>query len=187
MKKFLNEFEVYLGTVCSIAMVAILFTNVVGRYVMHSSIKWAEEVCLMLFILSIYFGAAGAVRTRQHLRLEIVLGMLKPKARMILEIVDNVIFMAFCVVILAGIVPLVTQLYNNGTKAAVTGIPKYLVYIWLPIMFVVMFIRLIADSAQRVKDYKDDPTGEKKRAAELAAMQNMMVEDDSDPAGKETV
>ena len=58
MKKFLNEFEVYLGTVCSIAMVAILFANVVGRYVMHSSIKWAEEVCLMLFILSIYFGAA---------------------------------------------------------------------------------------------------------------------------------
>ena len=54
-------------------------------------------------------------------------------------------------------------------------------------MFVVMFIRLIADSAQRVKDYKDDPTGEKKRAAELAAMQNMMVEDDTDPAGKETV
>lgn len=182
MKKFLNEFEVYLGTVCSIAMVVILFANVVGRYVVNKSIPWAEEVCLMLFILSIYFGAAGAVRTRQHLRLEIVLERLKPKGRMVLEIIDNIIFMAFCVVILGGIMPLVMQLYNNGTSAAVTGIPKYLIYMWLPIMFVVMFIRLIVDCIQRVKDYKDDPTGEKKRAAELAAMQGMLVDD---TAGKD--
>lgn len=184
MKKFLNEFEVYLGTICSIAMVAILFANVVGRYVLGNSIKWAEEVCLMLFILSIYFGAAGAVRTRQHLRLEIILERLKPKGRMILEIVDNIIFMAFCVIIMGGIMPLVMQLYTNGTAAAVTGIPKFLIYIWLPIMFVVMFIRLIMDSIQRVKDYKDDPTGEKKKAAELAAMQGMMVDDDESPVGK---
>ena len=176
-KKFIDEFEVFLGTICSIAMVIILFCNVVGRYVFTRSIPWAEEVCLMLFILSIYFGAAGAVRTRQHLRLEIVVERLSPKGRMILEIIDNTIFMAFCVVILWGIMPLVMQLFENGTAAAVTGIPKFLIYMWLPIMFVVMFFRLIADSVQRVKDYKDDPTGEKRKAAELAAMKGMMEEE----------
>ena len=40
-----------------------------------------------------------------------------------------------------------------------------------------MVIRLIQDSIQRVKDYQDDPTGEKKAAAELAAMQAMLVEE----------
>lgn len=176
-KKFLNEFEVYIGTICSMAMVVILFLNVIGRYVLHNSIKWSEEVCLMLFILSIYFGATGAVRTRQHLRLEVVLSMLKPKARMVLEIIDNVIFMAFNGIIMFGIMPLVMQLYRNGTAAAVTGIPKFLIYMWLPILFVLMVIRLIQDCIQRVKDYKDDPTGEKKAAAEEAAMRAMMVEE----------
>lgn len=183
MKKILNTFEVYIGTVCSLVMVCILFANVVGRYVLKSSIMWAEEVCLILFILSIYFGAAGAVRTRQHLRLEILIGALKPKARMILEIIDNIIFMAFNVIILWGLMPLVIQLKNNGTAAAVTGIPKWMVYIWLPILFVLMIIRFVQDSIQRVKDYQDDPTGEKKAARELAAMQAMMVEEDSGKEG----
>lgn len=183
MKKALNEFEVYVGTVCSIAMVCILFANVIGRYVVGTSIKWAEEVCLMLFILSIYFGAAGAVRTRQHLRLEILVGKLKPKARMVMEIVDNCIFMAFNFIMLFGIMPLVMQLYNNKTAAAVTGIPKFAIYIWLPILFIVMCIRLIQDCIQRVKDYQDDPTSEKKAAAELAAMQAMMVEESAEKEG----
>ena len=176
MKKFLNEFEVSIGAVCSGLMVSILFANVIGRYVIGTSIKWAEEVCLILFILSIYFGAAGAVRTRQHLRLEIFVSKLKPRGRMLLEIVDNVIFMAFNGIILFGIVPLVVQLYNNKTAAAVTGIPKWLVYIWLPILFVLMCVRLIQDCFQRYRDYVDDPTGEKKAAAELAAMQAMLEE-----------
>lgn len=184
MKKILNHFEVYIGTVCSIAMVCILFANVIGRYVLSSSIKWAEEVCLMLFILSIYFGAAGAVRTRQHLRLDILISRFKPKGRMILEIIDNCIFMAFNGIMLFGIMPLVMQLYNNGTAAAVTGIPKFAIYIWLPILFIVMVIRLIQDCIQRVKDYQDDPTGEKKEAAELAAMQAMLVEETDGKEGE---
>lgn len=134
----------------------------------------------MLFILSIYFGAAGAVRTRQHLRLEVVLSMLKPKGRMILEIIDNIVFMAFNGVIMFGIMPLVMQLYRNGTAAAVTGIPKFLIYMWLPILFMLMEVRLIQDCIQRVKDYQDDPTGEKKAAAEEAAMRAMMVEEEKE-------
>lgn len=184
MKKALNHFEVYVGTVCSIAMVCILFANVIGRYVLSSSIKWAEEVCLMLFILSIYFGATGAVRTRQHLRLEILVSKFKPKGRMIIEIIDNIIFMAFNGIMLFGIMPLVMQLYNNGTAAAVTGIPKFAIYIWLPILFVIMVIRLVQDCIQRVKDYEDDPTGEKKAAAELAAMQAMLVEELDEKEGE---
>ena len=183
LKKIINEFEVYLGSVCSGAMVCILFANVIGRYVIGTSIKWGEEVCIMLFILSIYFGAAGAVRTRQQLRLEILVAKLKPKARMMLEILDNGIFMAFSVIILYGIMPLVLRLQHNGTAAAVTGIPKWLIYMWLPILFVLMIIRLVQDSFARYQDYRNDPTGEKKAAAELAAMQGLIVE--VDPKTKE--
>lgn len=177
MKKILNEFETFLGTICSIVMTVVLFANVVGRYVFGHSLRWGEEVCLMLFILSIYFGACGAIRTRQHLRLEIVLGKLKPKARMFMEIVDNVIFAVFNVLIMFGIMPLIMQLFRNKTAAAVTGIPKYLIYMWLPIMFMLMLVRLIQDSIQRYKDYIDDPDGSKKAEAEKRAMEAMIVEE----------
>ncbi len=178
MKKILNEGEVFLGTVCSLVMTVILFANVIGRYVFGKSLKWGEEVCLMLFILSIYFGACGAIRTRQHLRLEIVLGSLKPKARMIVEIVDNVIFACFNCIIMFGIMPLVMQLYRNKTAAAVTGIPKFMIYVWLPIMFMLMLVRLLQDSINRYKEWKDDPDGSKKALAEKKAMEAIMQEGD---------
>ena len=132
----------------------------------------------MLFILSIYFGACGAIRTRQHLRLEIVLGKLKPKTRMILEIINNVIFAAFNCIIMFGIMPLVMQLYRNGTAAAVTGIPKFLIYMWLPILFMLMLVRLVQDSILRYKEYLDDPDGSKKAEAEKKAMEAMLIEND---------
>jgi len=178
MKKILNEGEVFLGTICSLMMTVILFANVIGRYIFGKSLKWGEEVCLMLFILSIYFGACGAIRTRQHLRLEIVLGNLKPKTRMILEIVDNVIFACFNCIIMFGIMPLVMQLYRNKTAAAVTGIPKFMIYIWLPIMFMLMLVRLVQDSVKRYQEWKDDPDGSKKAMAEKKAMEAIMQEGD---------
>ena len=176
-KKLFDNIENYVGTVCSILMIAILFINVVGRYVVSKSIPWAEEVTLILFIQSIYFGATGAVRTRQHLRLGIILERLKPKSRMVLEIADNCIFMICNGIMLFGIMPLIIQLIENKTAFAVTGIPKYFSYIWLPVLFVLMIIRLIQDCLQHVQDYRDDPTGEKKAAREIAAMQAMMVDE----------
>ena len=51
--KPIDNFEVYIGTVCTIVMVIIMFLNVVGRYVLKTSIKWAEEVELILWILTV--------------------------------------------------------------------------------------------------------------------------------------
>lgn len=177
MKKILSNLEVYAGAVMMLVMVIILFCNVIGRYVVRHSIPWAEEVCLILFTLSVYFGAAGAVKTRQHLRLETILGRLKPKARMIMEIVDNCIFMAFNVIIMFGLVPLVQQLYRYRTSTAVLGIPKYLNYIWLPIMFTLMSVRLIMDSISRYRQWRADPTGEIAREKEQAELEAMLVEE----------
>jgi len=177
MKKVLSNLEVYAGAVMMLAMVIILFCNVIGRYILRHSIPWAEELCLILFTLSVYFGAAGAVKTRQHLRLETLLGKLRPKARMIMEIVDNIIFMAFNVIIMFGLVPLVQQLYKYKTSTAVLGIPKYLNYIWLPIMFALMFVRLIIDSVSRYREWKADPTGEIKLAKEQAELESLMLEE----------
>lgn len=177
MKKVLSNLEVYAGAVMMLIMVIILFCNVIGRYVLRHSIPWAEELCLILFTLSVYFGAAGAVKTRQHLRLETVLGKLGPKARMIMEIVDNCIFMVFNVIIMFGLVPLVQQLYKYKTSTAVLGIPKYINYIWLPIMFTLMSVRLIIDSVNRYKEWKADPTGEIAQAREQAELEAMLVEE----------
>ena len=41
-KKFPNNFEVYLGAGCFAALMILLFTQVIGRYVFGKAITWCE-------------------------------------------------------------------------------------------------------------------------------------------------
>ncbi len=154
MKKYLNNIEVYLGSICSIAMVVILFMQVVSRYVFNNAFSWAEELAIILFVLSTYFGATAAITTKQHLRLEVITEKLSPKNKLRLEIVNNAFFALFNVIVLTGVVPMVQRLRENGTETAVTHIPKWSVYIFLPVLFVLMIVRLIQSSMDNLKKIK---------------------------------
>ena len=153
LKDFFNQIELYLGAVISGAMFIVLFLQVVSRYVFNAAFSWSEELAIILFVWSIYLGATAAIRRRQHLRLEIVLDKLKPPMRLVFDLIANVVFAAFCVITMFGIVPLVQRLVNSGVSTAVLSIPKWINYAMLPTMFTLMVFRLIQDSAARIREY----------------------------------
>lgn len=154
MKTFFDRFELYLGAICSGAMILILFLQVISRYVFNNAFSWAEELAIILFVLSVYFGATAAIRTNQHLRLEIILQKLSKKNRLIIEIIDNFLFALFNCIILIGIVPVILKLKANHTVTAVTGIPKWYIYAVLPCLFILMIFRLFQVSKNKIKEIK---------------------------------
>ena len=155
MKKFLNNFEIYLGAICSGTMIVILFLQVVSRYIFNNAFSWAEELAIILFVLSTYFGATAAIKTRQHLRLEIILDKLNRKNRLILEVIGNCFFALFNGIILTGIVPVILKLKESNTTTAVTGIPKWYIYLVLPVLFVLMIFRLFQVSKDSIKEIRE--------------------------------
>jgi len=159
LKKALNNFELYLGALCSGTMICILFAQVVARYVFSNAFAWAEEIALVLFVLSVYFGATAAILRNQHLRIEIVLGKLKPVARKKLEIFNCLMFIGFNIIMLQGIMPIVTRLYNSPTALAVTGIPKWIFYAFLPALFCLMIIRLLQSCYIKYKEVQELSAG----------------------------
>ncbi len=162
-KKVINHFEEYCATVTQILMIIVLSVSVISRYIFRHSISWGEELTLIFFVLSVYFGTTAAIRRNEHLRLTVVLDQLNPKNRLRLLIVDNIIFMVFNAIIITGIWKLTCSLYNNGTVTAVLRIPKAAIYIFLPFLFIVMIIRLVQDCIDK--------------AHEIRAMDNGSVED----------
>lgn len=154
VKDFLNQIELYLGAVVSGAMFFVLFLQVVSRYVFNAAFSWSEELALILFVWSIYLGACAAIRKRQHLKLEIVVTKLKPKARLVVDLISNLVFAGFNVIIMFGVIPIVLRLFRSGTSTAVLAIPKFINYSILPAMFILMIWRLIQDSAIRIGEYK---------------------------------
>ncbi|MFA6508635.1 MAG: TRAP transporter small permease [Treponemataceae bacterium] len=154
IKKILNEFELYIGAVISGAMFLVLLGQVISRYVFNSAFSWSEELALILFIWSIYFGATAAIRRHQHLRLEIVLDKVSPKLKLIFIIFGNFCFALFNCIILIGVMPIVQRLFASGTATAVLEIPKWFNYSILPTIFVLMIVRLIQDSVISVQDFR---------------------------------
>ena len=47
LKKILNEFEIYIGTVVFLALTALLTIQVVSRYVLKHSFTWTEEAAVV--------------------------------------------------------------------------------------------------------------------------------------------
>ncbi len=128
-----NNFEEYLGTFCAIAMVVLLNVQVISRYVFLHSLAWSEEVAMIFFILSIYFGCASAVRKGKHLKIDVLVSNVSFKKAKILKITANICFMFFCLYIIVPFTKIIEKLYMSHAVTAVTRIPKAFIYGIVPL------------------------------------------------------
>lgn len=153
--KFLDEnFEKYLCTAFAAIMLISLFLQVVSRYVFNMAFSWTEEVAVICFIMSVYFGAAYAVKVRAHIKIEILTSMFSQKKQHILSIVSNSFFILFSIIILFGFYGVIENLMKYGSVMVITRIPKSLLYSVLPFCFILMIFRLIQDIFRHINEMK---------------------------------
>jgi C4-dicarboxylate transporter, DctQ subunit len=153
--KVFSNLERYLAIFFTMMMILLLFMQVVSRYIVNYSFTWTEELAIISFILSIYTSATLAITRRQHLRLKILHSLVKPKTQKLLDIISNAVFAVVMLFLGKGMFTILSNLYKYGAKYVASGIPKYVVYgiVWL--MFYLMVIRLFQDSVRLVKEYKE--------------------------------
>ncbi|MDR2113401.1 MAG: TRAP transporter small permease subunit, partial [Candidatus Accumulibacter sp.] len=76
MKNFLDTLfrgvEILMASFLTV-MIAMVFMNVVLRYVFSMGFAWSEEIARLCFIYLVYLGAIGAMRDNQHLIIDSLL------------------------------------------------------------------------------------------------------------------
>ncbi|MFG1391446.1 TRAP transporter large permease subunit [Xanthobacter agilis] len=82
------------------AEIVILFAGVMSRYVFHAPLIWSDELASILFLWLAMLGAAVAFRRGEHMRMNVVAGMVGPEARAFLEVSAVVAGLAFCTLLL---------------------------------------------------------------------------------------
>ncbi len=82
------------------AEIVILFAGVISRYVFHAPLIWSDELASILFLWLAMLGAAVAFRRGEHMRMNIIAGMVGPEARAFLEVIAVVAGLAFCALLL---------------------------------------------------------------------------------------
>lgn len=107
-------------------MIALVFANVVLRYVFSTGFEWSEEIARLCFIYLVYLGAIGAMRENQHLIIDSVLSRIPALWQKIVYFLVQLGIIWVMVVLTLGSWQLVMQ--NLGDRWVATQFPIYLVY-----------------------------------------------------------
>ena len=90
-----ENFERWLMFALYSHIVAIVFVEVIRRFVFSYSSIWAEETARYAFIYLVWLGASAAIRDRSHIRIDIIFQFLSEKKKAYFYIVGEVITFVF--------------------------------------------------------------------------------------------
>lgn len=87
---------------CMVAMVILVFGNVVLRYAFNSGISVSEELSRWFFVWMIFLGALVALRERGHLGLDSLVKRLPPMGKRICLALGHALMLYVCWLIFSG-------------------------------------------------------------------------------------
>ena len=130
-----------------IASVAINFANIIGRYVFSVSVPWAEETMLFLMIGAVFLAVPPVGWLGRHIRMDVVVSLLPPRARIVFEIFSDLVTIATCVMLSVFAWPVITMLAELDQRSDMANIPlvipQAVVPIGLLLMALLVAVRLI--------------------------------------------
>jgi TRAP-type C4-dicarboxylate transport system permease small subunit len=145
-----DHIEEALLTVVFSVMVSVIFVQVIMR-MLDNSLSWSEELGRYCFIWLVYLGISYGVKKQRHISVDVLLVILKGKARIILSLISNLIFLAFCIVVVRYGSDIAFKLLSFGQKSPALHIPMGLVYMASPIGMGLAAIRLIQNITRQVR------------------------------------
>ncbi len=146
MKRFLlwlNEhFEETLSIILLAFIVAIMGLQIFMRYVLSNSLSWPEEVSRYLFIWFVFLGISYGIKHDVHIKVNIIESVF-PKSKTLLMIIQDALFLFFCVYMLRPGVNVLRRLIATGQTSPALNIYMYLVYVSLLVGFILAIFRFI--------------------------------------------
>ncbi|MCQ2553437.1 MAG: TRAP transporter small permease [Clostridia bacterium] len=142
-KHFIINLDQYISAVVFIAITFLLLLQVISRKVFNHAFTWAEELAVVMFIWMTFFGISSAVTYRKHLRIDAVIDALPFKAKKVLLIISDIIFIIFNCYLWVPYTKILDALGNSTT--ALLHIPNKINYILIPIMLTFASAKLVAD------------------------------------------
>lgn len=167
-KKYILDLDQLFSAIIFVAIMVLLFLQVVSRYVFKHSFTWTEELGQLLFVWMTYLGVSSAVTYRKHLRIDALLNAVSFKVKKAMLIISDVIFIIFNIYL---IFPFIQLIGTIGTsKTPILGIPKAISYWLIPVILVFSCFKLVLDIIKLIHE-DEKRLGASKPTVDLDAME----------------
>ncbi len=133
------------------AMTAVVFAQVVMRYIFKNPFVWAEEFSRYLLVWISCLGAAYGIRTGMHIAVMFFYGKLKRELKIITSIFTYVITITFFIVCVVWGLRIALAQWDQ--LSAGLQIPMTWAYLSVPVSFAIMILfsfELLAEEIRRL-------------------------------------
>jgi TRAP-type C4-dicarboxylate transport system permease small subunit len=131
--------------------VALIFTQVMMRYLFSNSIYWSEELARYLFIWQAWIAASFATKHSKHINLDIIVALCPPAIQKILFWITHLLWLSFALYMTWKSAGLTNTIFLRKTISAAMQIRMGWVYLAVPFGCALMSFRLIQVMASRLR------------------------------------
>ena len=154
--KALNKTEEIVIVVMFAIMVAVIFSQVIMRYVFNNSLYWSEELGKFMFIWISWLGISIGEKRGEHIKITMLTDRFSPKGQHILNIISELVVIGILLVtIYYGVYLVQTQ---AGTHYAGIKISVSWGYLSVVLGCVLMLIRCIGMIVMSIKNMNSGRT-----------------------------
>src|SRR3984893_10008502 len=121
-----------------VASVAINFANIIGRYFLSVSIPWAEEMLLFLWMGGVSLGIGPVGWLGRHIRMDVIVSLLPPRARKFFEILSDLVTIATCIMLAIFAWPVMTMLAELDQRSETANFPMVIAQAVVPLGLLLM-------------------------------------------------
>ena len=125
--------------------VALVFLQVIMRYVFHNSLYWSEELARFVFLWFSWLGASFAVREGAHLKVTILADRLGDFPKKSLELASLLIWIAFSAFLTYQGARITHFVASMGQTSPALYIPVCVAYASVPAGSGLMTLRLLLE------------------------------------------
>ena len=141
--RWLTAFENFCIAVGTAVAVSVATIQVILRYVGGTGLFWAEELVVYTLIWTAFLAASAAVRTGEHLTVELIYLILGPRHTGTIVRITGIIGLAAAVALAILGIDLVMAQQEYGQLSPALQMPMWIVYLAMPLSGFLMALRFI--------------------------------------------
>ncbi|MBF2761228.1 MAG: TRAP transporter small permease [Ectothiorhodospiraceae bacterium AqS1] len=134
--------ELFAG-ICVLAMTALVFFQVVARYVFEAPTSWSDEIAVYAMMWSVYLSCSWAVRERAHIRVMNFINLFPQKIALALTVLSDFIWFLFGIFLTWQSVLLEMSFWKDTYRSPALGIDQKWPYLCLVVGFALMTLRIV--------------------------------------------
>lgn len=143
MKKIITNLDEYLLISMLAFSTALIFLQIVMRYIFRNSLSWSEELVRYMYVWQTWIASSYAVKKGRHLRITSLVDKACGRRRIFLELMILALWFCFSVFLCVKSASLCGMIFDQKQTSPAMGVPMWIAYSAIPAGTALMAFRLV--------------------------------------------